>query len=129
MTNKVRIDKFLWCVRIFKTRKISNDACRRSKVKIDGKSIKSSYLVRSNQIITIKRKMITLTIKIKNVIDKRIAAKLLDDYIEDLTPLSERIKLDISNNLPHSYRERGKGRPTKKERREMMKGLDNYSKS
>tara|TARA_B100001123_G_scaffold417090_1_gene519459 strand:- start:266 stop:487 length:222 start_codon:yes stop_codon:yes gene_type:complete len=73
--------------------------------------------------------MITLTIKIKNVIDKRIAAKLLDDYIEDLTPLSERIKLDISNNLPHSYRERGKGRPTKKERREMMKGLDNYSKS
>jgi len=129
MINKIRVDKFLWCIRLFKTRKLSNEACSRSKVKIDGKSIKSSYLVKIDDVIQIKKKMLTLTIKIKDITDKRIGAKLLHRYIEDLTPSSEKIKIKIANKLPHSYRERGKGRPTKKERRDLMKGLDNYSKS
>ncbi len=129
MINKIRVDKFLWCIRLFKTRKLSNEACNRSKVKIDGKNIKASHLVKIDDVIEIKRKLLTLTIKIKDIIDKRIGAKLLDTYIEDLTPSSEKIKIKISNKLPHSYRERGKGRPTKKERRDLMKGLDNYSKS
>ena len=129
MTNKIRIDKFLWCVRLFKTRKLSNSSCNKSKVRIDKKAIKSSYLVKKNDIIQIKRKLITATIKVKSITDKRMSAKLVNEYIEDITPESEKIKLKISNKLPHSIRERGSGRPTKKERRELMKGLDNYSKS
>ena len=73
--------------------------------------------------------MIKITIRVKNITEKRLSAKLVNEYIEDMTPQSEKIKLDISNKLPHSIRERGMGRPTKKERRELMKGLDNYSKS
>ena len=57
MTNKIRVDKFLWCIRLFKTRKLSNEACNKSKVKIDKKSIKSSYLVKKGDIIKIKKKI------------------------------------------------------------------------
>ena len=128
MTNIIRVDKFLWCIRLFKTRKLSNEACNKSKVKIDKKSIKSSYLVKKGDIIKIKKKLITVTVKVKNIIDKRISAKLVDEYAEDITPDSEKIKIKISNQLPHFNREKGSGRPNKKERRKLMKGLENYSK-
>ena len=128
MTNKIRIDKFLWCVRLFKTRKLSNEACNKSKIKIDKKTLKSSYLIKKGDLIKIKKKIITITIKVKNITDKRISAKLVPKYIEDKTPDSEKIKITISNQLPHTNRERGMGRPTKKERRDLIKGLEKYSK-
>ena len=128
MTNKIRIDKFLWCVRLFKTRKLSNEACNKSKIKIDKKILKSSYLIKKGDLIKIKKKIITITIKVKNITDKRISAKLVPKYIEDKTPDSEKIKITISNQLPHTNRERGMGRPTKKERRDLIKGLEKYSK-
>ena len=128
MTNKIRIDKFLWCVRLFKTRKSSNEACNKSKIKIDKKTLKSSYLIKKGDLIKIKKKIITITIKVKNITDKRISAKLVPEYIEDKTPDSEKIKITISNQLPHTNRERGMGRPTKKERRDLIKGLEKYSK-
>lgn len=128
MKNKIRIDKFLWCVRLFKTRKLSNEACNKSKIKIDKKTLKSSYLVKEGDIIKIKKKLVLVTIKVKNIIDKRISAKLVNEYIEDITPNSEKIKIEISKKLPHSNREKGLGRPTKKERRNLIKSLENYSK-
>ena len=128
MTNKIRIDKFLWCVRLFKTRKLSNEACNKSKIKIDKKILKSSYLIKKGDLIKIKKKIITIPIKVKNITDKRISAKLVPEYIEDKTPDSEKIKIKISNQLPHTNRERGMGRPTKKERRDLIKGLEKYSK-
>ena len=128
MTNKIRIDKFLWCVRLFKTRKLSNEACNKSKIKIDKKTLKSSYLIKKGDLIKIKKKIITITIKVKNITDKRISAKLVPEYIEDKTPDSEKIKITISNQLPYTDRERGTGRPTKKERRDLIKGLEKYSK-
>jgi len=129
LKNKIRIDKFLWCVRLYKSRALSKIACNKSKIKIDGKPIKSSYLVNVGDILTIKKKVITITIKILNILDKRISAKLVNNYIEDLTPESEKIKLDVIKKLPIVHRKRGQGRPTKKERRDMRKGLEDYSKS
>tara|TARA_Y100000994_G_scaffold149587_1_gene122486 strand:- start:3251 stop:3640 length:390 start_codon:yes stop_codon:yes gene_type:complete len=128
MKNKIRIDKFLWCVRLFKTRKLSNEACNKSKIKIDKKTLKSSYLVKEGDIIKIKKKLVLVTIKVKNITDKRISAKLVNKYIKDITPNSEKIKIEISKKLPHSNREKGLGRPTKKERRNLIKSLENYSK-
>tara|TARA_Y100001970_G_scaffold291214_1_gene427530 strand:+ start:2118 stop:2507 length:390 start_codon:yes stop_codon:yes gene_type:complete len=128
MINKIRIDKFLWCIRLFKTRKLSNQACSKSKVKVDDRIVKSSYLVKKNDIIKIKKKIILVSIKIKDLTDKRVAAKLVNQYVEDITPDSEKIKIKISNQLPHSNREKGLGRPTKKERRDLMRGLEKYSK-
>jgi len=128
MTNKIRIDKFLWCVRLFKTRKLSNEACNKSKIKINQRTLKSSYLVKKGDIIKIKKRLILITIKIRSITNKRVSAKLVNEYIKDITPEYEKIKLKISNQLPHSNRERGMGRPTKKERRDLMKGLESYSK-
>ena len=128
MINKIRIDKFLWCIRIFKTRKESNNACTRSKILVNEIKIKPSYLVKIDDTIRIKQKLITLTIKVKRLLDKRVGAKFVDSYIEDITEESEKIKMKISRSLPHSHRERGKGRPTKKERRDIMKELDGLKK-
>ena len=127
MEANTRIDKFLWCVRLYKTRALSNQACNKSKVKVNTKKVKASYLVKIDDIISIKKKIITIEIRVKDILIKRISAKLVSDYIEDITPDTEKIKLEISKKLPVMYREKGTGRPTKKERRDMMKRLNDYS--
>jgi len=129
MDNKVRVDKFLWCVRLYKTRRLANEACVKSKVKIGERLLKSSYNVKINDIITIKKKHINITIEVKNIIAKRIPAKLVHTYINDITTESERTRYEASNKSPHVYREKGLGRPTKKERRQLMKSLENYFES
>lgn len=122
-----RVDKFLWCIRLYKTRALSNQACNKSKVKVNEKKVKASYLVKVDDIISIKKKLITIQIQVKDLLVKRISAKLVDNYINDITPDSEKMKLEISKKLPIMFREKGKGRPTKKERRDMMKKTDYYS--
>jgi len=108
---------------------LSNEACCRSKVKINNNTIKSSYIIKVGDVLTIKKKMIYITIRVKDTLDKRVSPKLVENYIEDITPESEIVKLKASLKIPRSYRERGSGRPTKKERRDMMKELKNYFKS
>ena len=122
-----RVDKFLWCVRLYKTRALSNQACSKSKIKVNTKKVKASYLVKVDDIISIKKNLITIEIRVKDLLLKRISAKLVGNYIQDITPDSEKIKLEVSKNLPIVYREKGTGRPTKKERRDMMKIIDYYS--
>ena len=129
MEDKVRVDKFLWCVRLFKTRRLASEACSRSKVKINDKSLKSSYHVKINDKITIKKKLINITIEVKDIISKRVSAKLVTRYINDITPESEKTRFTASQKIPHIYREKGLGRPTKKERRQLMKSLENYFES
>ena len=122
-----RVDKFLWCVRLYKTRALSNEACNKSKIKVNTKKVKASYLVKVDDIISIKKNLITIEVRVKDLLLKRISAKLVGNYIQDITPDSEKIKLEVSKNLPIVYREKGTGRPTKKERRDMMKIIDYYS--
>ena len=129
MEDKVRVDKFLWCVRLFKTRRLASEACSRSKVKINDKSLKSSYHVKINDKITIKKKLINITIEVKDIISNRVSAKLVTQYINDITPESEKTRFTASQKIPHIYREKGLGRPTKKERRQLMKSLENYFES
>jgi len=126
MDNKIRADKFLWSVRLFKTRKLASEACSKSKVKVNDTPIKPSYIIRVGDRIIIKRKLIKISFIVKDITSKRLPAKLINLYIKDTTPDSEKIKLTASRNSPHAYREPGRGRPTKKERRVMMKGLKNY---
>ena len=125
---KVRADKFLWCIRLYKTRKLSNDACNKSKIKINNQTIKPSYLMKVNDVIEVRKKIIKLKIQVKELINKRLNPKVLSNYVLDITPESEKIKLKIDSMSSTVYREKGKGRPTKKERRDMMKDLDEYFK-
>ena len=129
LKNKIRIDKFLWCVRIYKTRALSKNACIKSKVRINDKVAKSSSIVNEGDIITIKKKIMLMTIKVLRNLDRRISAKLISDYIQDITSEEEKIKLDIRKKITVAYRKKGQGRPTKKERRIMEKNLGDYSKS
>ncbi len=118
--NKIRIDKFLWAVRIFKTRSIASDACNKGRVLIDGVIAKPSKEVKGNEQITVRKPPVIYNYKIKLLVKNRLPAKLVTDYIEDNTSIEELDKLKINESL-YFKRDRGTGRPTKKERRTIDK--------
>jgi ribosome-associated heat shock protein Hsp15 len=121
MDSGLRIDKWLWAVRIFKTRNQAADACKAGKVKIGGSSVKPSREIKINDIITVQIGALTKTIKVTGIIKNRVSAKLAVDYIEDLTPEEEYEKLKLMKEVNFERRDSGIGRPTKKERRIITK--------
>lgn len=114
----VRIDKWLWAVRLFKTRTLAAEACKASHVEIAGFKVKPSREVKIDEVISAKIGVITRTVKVLGLIERRVGAKLAKLYIEDLTPNSEYEKLKESRD-PSSFAVKGFGRPTKKDRRAM----------
>ncbi len=123
--DSVRIDKWLWAVRLFKTRSQASEACRKGNVKIDGKPVKASREVSVGNIIDIHQNPIIKTAEVKNVIKNRVGAKLVPDHMIDRTPQSEYDKLIMMTEMNPEWRERGAGRPTKKERRSITKLKNN----
>ncbi len=121
MDSGLRIDKWLWAVRIFKTRNQAADACKAGKVKIDGSNVKPSKEIKINDIITVQIGALSKTIKVTGIIKNRVSAKLAVDYVEDLTPEEEYEKLKLMKEVNFERRDRGVGRPTKKERRIITK--------
>jgi ribosome-associated heat shock protein Hsp15 len=114
----LRIDKWLWATRIFKTRSLATQACKAGKVKIDGLPVKPSRTVAVDMVITVQNGPITKTIKVISLLQNRVGAKLVSNYLQDLTPPEELEKLKLQREL-FKPRPRGAGRPTKKERRDM----------
>jgi len=122
MGDGVRIDKWLWAVRVFKTRSMASTACRAGKVKIDDQEIKPSRDAHIGDVVRIRiNPHFTRTVKVKELLSNRVGAKLIPNYTEDLTPQSEYDKLKKYNELNWERRDRGIGRPTKKERRDLDK--------
>ncbi len=124
---KIRIDKWLWAVRIFKTRNMAADACRKGKVLVNGTEAKPSREVRAGEMIVVRKLPVIYTYKIKRLIDKRQSAKVVKDFFEDLTSVEELDKLNVKDTF-FIRRDRGTGRPTKKERRVIDKMIDNLNK-
>lgn len=125
----VRIDKFLWAARIFKTRSQASDACRKGRVMIDNNVARPSRIIEGKEIITVKKPPVTYTYRVICLLANRIPAKLTGDFIEDLTPEDEKQKLLFKRVGHIGYRKKGSGRPTKKERRTIDKwtnGLSDY---
>lgn len=122
---ETRIDKWLWAVRIFKTRTKASDACKSGKITIQGNVIKPSCNIRINEIVDVKHAPITRSFRVKGLANKRVSAKLAKDLVEEITPEKELEKLKQFHRDPISvifgYRGKGAGRPTKKERRELEK--------
>lgn len=114
----MRLDKWLWATRIFKTRALAVEACQRERVTIDDRTAKPASSVRPGQVIEVRLPDTTRTVRVTNLTDKRIGAKLVDDYLEDLTPVSEYERQKEFWRSAPARRERGSGRPTKKDRRE-----------
>ena len=119
--DKIRIDKWLWAVRVYKTRSIATIACNSGKVKIKGNTVKPSRNIKPGDVISIRKRYIIYSYKVIELIEKRIPAKLSIRYVKDITPEKEKGKEKINLSIPNYIREKGAGRPTKKDRRNLEK--------
>jgi ribosome-associated heat shock protein Hsp15 len=115
----MRIDKYLWCIRFYKTRSIATEACKKGHVKINGDSVKPSKIVFSGEKLTVRKDQINYQIQVLDMPTSRLGAKLVDLYRKDITPAEEFEKLDLLKYSKDFYRKRGSGRPTKKDRRDI----------
>ncbi len=124
--NAVRLDKWLWAVRLFKTRAKATNYCRLGKVKINGALAKASREISVGDVIDIKYNEYTRSVRVKELLKNRVGAKLVEIYAEDITAEAELEKLKIHRSMKTEFRPRGMGRPTKKERRiiDGFKGFD-----
>ena len=120
----VRIDKFMWAVRLFKTRSSAAEFCKKGKVSIDGTTAKSSRTVKAGDTISIKTPPVTRSYEIFAVAEKRMGAKLTPDFIKDITPPDQLEILEITRLANQQGRDKGLGRPTKKERRDIDKMIN-----
>ena len=117
--DSVRLDKYLWAIRAYKTRTDATDACKGGKVRLNGYDVKPSKEVRPGDVIVVRKGAVTYTYKVLDLVDKRIGAKLVPDYVENQTPQEELDKLRAPVETFFLKRDRGTGRPTKKDRRQM----------
>lgn len=117
MDDKIRIDKWLWAVRIFKTRSMASEACKKGKVTIGGVHIKPSREVRLNEQIDIRVPPITRSYLVTAIAGKRMGAKLAVDFVKDVTAQDQLDLLEATKTRGFESRDRGIGRPTKLDRR------------
>lgn len=120
----VRIDKFLWSVRLFKTRSDAAEAVKNGKVMIGGSNVKASRDVAVGDVLQIKRPPVVYSFKVIELVANRQPAKNVPLYIVNVTPQEELIKLELAAMETYAVRDRGAGRPTKRERRELEDFLD-----
>ncbi len=124
MGSNVRVDKWLWAVRVFKTRSMASEACKKGQVIIDGIAVRPSRTIKENEVVKVRKSGIYRTYRVKALVEKRMSAKLVEDYLADETPQEE---LDILESQKNSFfftRPKGSGRPTKKDRRDIDRMFD-----
>jgi len=119
MPESIRIDKWLWTVRLFKTRSLATESCAKGHVFIGNLPVKPSRMVKPGEIIRIKRPPIYRSYKVLGIIGSRVGAKDVPVYMAEVTPQSELDLLEMQKDMQWISRERGAGRPTKKERRDL----------
>ena len=116
---EARIDKWMWAVRIFKTRTIAVEACKMNRVTINGAYVKASRTIKPGDVIQVKKSPITYSFKVLQAIEKRVGAKLLPEVMENVTTAEQYELLELSKVSGFIDRARGSGRPTKKDRRSL----------
>ena len=116
---EARIDKWLWASRIFKTRTIAAEACKKGRVSINGTQVKPSRMIKQGEVIQVKKPPVTNSFKVLQAIEKRIGAKLVPEILENVTTPEQYELLEMSKISGFVDRARGTGRPTKKDRRSM----------
>ncbi len=116
MAKTVRIDKYLWAVRLYKTRTLATEACKKGRITVDDMPAKPSRTVTAGDVIEMKKMPVVYSYRVKDPIEKRVGAKIVDQYVENITSQEELQKLEMKDDF-FVKRDRGAGRPTKKERR------------
>ena len=122
--DEIRLDKYLWAVRIFKTRSDAADAVRNNKVTVNGSYAKPSREVKLGDVIAVRKQQVTYSYKVLDLVSSRQPAKNVPLYCLDITPQEELAKLNVPRETSFVFRDRGTGRPTKKERRELDSLMD-----
>ncbi len=122
--NIVRMDKWLWAARLFKTRSLAADAIKGGKVKVDGNPVKPSREVKEGDVIQVQIDQLHKVVQVKTVIKNRVSAKQVPEIYNDLTPKEEYERIEFMHAYKAEWRDRGAGRPTKKERRMIEKMKD-----
>ncbi len=115
----MRVDKFLWCVRYYKTRNMVTEACKKNHITVNGMVAKPSKEVFAGDKITFRKDQITYIISVLDIPDNRVGAKLVDVYRKDITPAESFAHLELLKLSKEHYRKTGDGRPTKKDRRDL----------
>ncbi len=115
----MRIDKYLWCVRYFKTRSMATQACKKGSVKIDKTSVKPARDVYTGDVIEIRKDQIHYTLQVLDLPTSRVGAKLVDQYRKDTTPKEAFSNKELLKYAKDYYRKKGTGRPSKKDRRDL----------
>ena len=115
----MRIDKYLWCIRIYKTRSLATEACKKGHIKISGSNVKPSREIFGNELLLVRKEQINYQLKVLDIPGSRVGAKLVDLYRKDLTPKEEFEKNELLQFAKEYYHKKGEGRPTKKDRRDI----------
>ena len=121
MAQDERIDKWLWAMRVFKTRSIATDACKKGRVMMGGVAVKPSRTVKVGDVVDVRKPPITYTFRVKALAPNRLGAKLVPDYLENITPQSQYELLEMTRISGFVDRRKGLGRPTKRDSREMTR--------
>mgnify|MGYP002526700314 CR=1 FL=1 len=114
-----RIDKYLWAVRLYKTRSLATEACRCGHVRMGGQTLKASHEIKEGEVYEISIEQLHKVVQVKKLLDHRVGAALVPDYLVDLTPQGEYERIQMVRQYSFKKRDRGIGRPTKRDRREI----------
>lgn len=116
-----RVDKWLWAMRVFKTRTIATDACKKGRVMMGGVAVKPSRCIKPGDVIDVRKPPITYTFRVKALAPNRLGARLVPDYLENITPQAQYDLLEMTRISGFVDRRKGLGRPTKRDSRELSR--------
>nr|WP_311144776.1 RNA-binding S4 domain-containing protein [uncultured Porphyromonas sp.] len=116
---EVRVDKWLWAVRVFKTRSIATDACKKGRISIAGVTVKPSRVIRVGEVITVRKPPIEYSFRVIQLLGSRVGAKRVAEFMENVTPREQYELLELQRVSGFVDRAKGLGRPTKKDRRDL----------
>lgn len=119
MDEPIRIDKYLWAVRLYKTRSLATDACRCGHVRMNGQPLKPSHEIKMGEVYELSIEQLHKVVEVKQLLGNRVGAKLVENYLIDRTPQEEYERIQLIRQYAFEKRDRGAGRPTKRERRDI----------
>lgn len=121
MAELERVDKWLWAMRVFKTRSIATDACKKGRVTMGGVAVKPSKMIKVGDVVDVKKPPVTYSFKVLKLANNRLGARLVPEYLENITPASQYEILEMAKISGFVDRRKGLGRPTKRESRELSR--------
>lgn len=126
MSFQVRVDKWLWAVRVYKTRSIAAEACKKGHVVVRDRVVKPSFLINEGDVVQVKKSPVVYSFKVLKCAESRMAAKFVPEFMENVTPAEQYELLEMNRISGFIDRARGSGRPTKKERRDMDNFIEDF---